>query len=93
MENLNVLNGFINILILGTLIISGIANYKKQKKEKNPSPGVNTFLFVFILWIITIIFYNVGGIIGRIIGLIIIIVVSLLRFNPSDKKSKSKWKI
>ena len=90
MENLNVLNGFINILILGTLIISGIANYKKQKKEKNPSPGVNTFLFVFILWIITIIFYNVGGIIGRIIGLIIIIVVSLLRFNPSDKKSKSK---
>ena len=90
MENLNVLNGFINILILGTLIISGIANYKKQKKEKNPSPGVNTFIFVFILWIITIIFYNVGGIIGRIIGLIIIIVVSLLRFNPSDKKSKSK---
>ena len=90
MENLNVLNGFINILILGTLIISGIANYKKQKKEKNPSPGVNTFIFVFILWIITIIFYNIGGFIGGIVGLILIIVISLLRFNPLDKKSKSK---
>ena len=89
MENLNVLNGFINILILGTLIISGIANYKKQKKEKNPSPGVNTFIFVFILWIITIILFNIGGIIGRIVGLILIIVISLLRF-PLDKKSKSK---
>jgi len=90
MEKIGALNTFIGLLILGALIISGIANYKKQKKEKNPSPGVNTFIFVFILWIITIIFYNIGGIIGRIIGLIIIIVVSLLRFNPSDKKSKSK---
>ena len=90
MENLNVLNGFINILILGTLIISGIANYKKQKKEKNPSPGWNTFKFVFFLWIITIILFNIGGIVGRIVGLILIIVISLLRFNPLDKKSKSK---
>ena len=90
MENLNVLNGFINILILGTLIISGIANYKKQKKEKNPSPGVNTFIFVFILWIISRSLANIGGIIGGIVGLILIIVISLLRFNPLDKKSKSK---
>ena len=90
MENLNVLNGFINILILGTLIISGIANYKKQKKEKNPSPGVNTFIFVFILWIISRTLPNIGGIIGGIVGLILIIVISLLRFNPLDKKSKSK---
>jgi hypothetical protein len=90
MEKSAALATFIGIIILGTLVISGIANYKKKKKEKNPSPGVNTFLFVLILWIITIIFYNIGGIIGRIIGLIIIIVVSLLRFNPSDKKSKSK---
>ena len=90
MENLNVLNGFINILILGALIISGIANYKKQKKEKNPSPGVNTFIFVFILWIISRTLANIGGIIGGIVGLILIIVISLLRFNPSDKKSKSK---
>ena len=90
MENLNVLNGFINILILGTLIISGIANYKKQKKEKNPSPGVNTFMFVFILWIISRSLANIGGIIGGIVGLILIIVISLLRFNPLDKKSKSK---
>ena len=90
MENLNVLNGFINILILGTLIISGIANYKKQKKEKNPSPGVNTFIFVFILWIISRTLANIGGIIGVIVGLILIIVISLLRFNPLDKKSKSK---
>ena len=92
MENLNVLNGFINILILGTLIISGIANYKKQKKEKNPSPGVNTFIFVFILWIISRSLANIGGIIGGIVGLILIIVISLLRFNPLDKKSKSKSK-
>ena len=92
MENLNVLNGFINILILGTLIISGIANYKKQKKEKNPSPGVNTFIFVFILWIISRTLANIGGIIGGIVGLILIIVISLLRFNPLDKKSKSKSK-
>ena len=91
MENLNVLNGFINILILGTLIISGIANYKKQKKEKNPSPGVNTFIFVFILWIISRTLANIGGIIGGIVGLILIIVISLLRFNPLDKKSKSKF--
>ena len=90
MENLNVLNGFINILILGTLIISGIANYKKQKKEKNPSPGVNTFIFVFILWIISRTLANIGGIIGGIVGLILIIIISLLRFNPLDKKSKSK---
>ena len=90
MENLNVLNGFINILILGTLIISGIANYKKQKKEKNPSPGMNTFIFVFILWIISRSLANIGGIIGGIVGLILIIVISLLRFNPLDKKSKSK---
>ena len=90
MENLNVLNGFINILILGTLIISGIANYKKQKKEKNPSPGVNTIIFVFILWIISRTLANIGGIIGGIVGLILIIVISLLRFNPLDKKSKSK---
>ena len=90
MENLNVLNGFINILILGTLIISGIANYKKQKKEKNPSPGVNTFIFVFILWIISRTLSNIGGFIGGIVGLILIIVISLLRFNPLDKKSKSK---
>lgn len=81
---------FIGILILGTLIISGIANYKKLKKEKNPSPGWNTFLFVFTLWIITVTFHFGGGTIGRIIGLIIIIVISLLRFNRSDKKSKSK---
>ena len=90
MENLNVLNGFINKLILCTLIISGIANYKKQKKEKNPSPGVNTFIFVFILWIISRTLPNIGGIIGGIVGLILIIVISLLRFNPLDKKSKSK---
>ena len=90
MEKSAALATFIGIIILGTLVISGIANYKKQKKEKNPSPGVNTFLFVLILLIINKIFYNIGGIIGSIIGLIIIIVVSLLRFNPSDKKSKSK---
>ena len=90
MKNFNVLIGFINILILGTLIISGIANYKKQKKEKNPSPGVNTFIFVFILWIISRTLANIGGIIGGIVGLILIIVISLLRFNPLDKKSKSK---
>ena len=90
MKNFNVLIGFINILILGTLIISGIANYKKQKKEKNPSPGVNTFIFVFILWIISRTLSNIGGIIGGIVGLILIIVISLLRFNPLDKKSKSK---
>ena len=90
MEQIAALKTFIGILIIGTLIISGIANYKKQKKEKNPSPGVNTFIFVFILWIITIILFNIGGIVGRIVGLILIIVISLLRFNPLDKKSKSK---
>ena len=90
MEQIAALKTFIGILIIGTLIISGIANYKKQKKEKNPSPGVNTFIFVFILWIISRSLANIGGIIGGIVGLILIIVISLLRFNPLDKKSKSK---
>ena len=90
MEQIAALKTFIGILIIGTLIISGIANYKKQKKEKNPSPGWNTFKFVFFLWIITIILFNIGGIVGRIVGLILIVVISLLRFNPPDKKSKSK---
>lgn len=90
MEKIGALNTFIGLLILSTLIISGIANYKKQKKEKNPSPGVNTFKFVFILWIISVIFRNIGGIIGNIIGLILIVVLSFYRLNPSDKKSKTK---
>ena len=87
---MSALKTFIDFLILGTLIISGIANYKKQKKEKNPSPGWNTFIFVFFLLIITNILFIIGGIIGRIVGLILIIVISLLRFNLSDKKSKTK---
>jgi hypothetical protein len=90
MEKISALNTFLGLLVLGTLIISGIANYKKQKKEKNPSPGMNTFIFVFILLIISNIFRNIGGTIGQFIGLILIIVLSLYRLNPSDKKSKLK---
>ena len=37
------LETFIGLLLIGVLIITGIANYKKQKKEKNPSPGSNTY--------------------------------------------------
>ena len=47
MEKIGALNTFIGLLILGALIISGIANYKKQKKEKNPSPGV-ILLYLFL---------------------------------------------
>ena len=44
------LDTFIGVLLIGALIIVGIANYKKQKKDKNPSPGSNTFIFVLFLW-------------------------------------------
>ena len=85
------LETFIGVLLIGVLIIVGIANYKKQKKDKNPSPGSNTFIFVLFLWIITM-FFSVflGKVIGAIFGLIFIGVVSLFRFKPTDKKSKSK---
>ncbi len=90
MGKIDDLNAFIIYLNIITFIIAGIVNYKKQKKEKNPSPGANTFKFVFVLWLITRISYYIGGVIGNIIGFIIIIVISLLRFDPSDKKPKSK---
>ena len=85
------LDTFIGVLLIGALIIVGIANYKKQKKDKNPSPGSNTFIFVLFLWAISI-FFSVflGNIVGRIFALIFIGVVSLFRFKPTDKKSKSK---
>ena len=85
------LDTFIGVLVIGVLIIVGIANYKKQKKDKNPSPGSNTFIFVLFLWAISI-FFSVflGNIVGRIFALIFIGVVSLFRFKPTDKKSKSK---
>ena len=85
------LDTFIGVLVIGVLIIVGIANYKKQKKDKNPSPGSNTFIFVLFLWAISI-FFSVflGNVIGRIFALIFIGVVSLFRFKPNDKKIKSK---
>ena len=85
------LETFIGVLLIGVLIIVGIANYKKQKKDKNPSPGSNTFMFILFLWAISI-FFSVflGNVIGRIFALIFIGVVSLFRFKPNDKKIKSK---
>jgi hypothetical protein len=85
------LDTFIGVLLIGVLIIVGIANYKKQKKDKNPSPGSNTFMFVLFLWAISIFFsLIIGKTIGTIFALIFIGVVSLFRFKPDDKKTKSK---
>ncbi len=85
------LDTFIGVLLFGALIIVGIANYKKQKKDKNPSPGSNTFMFILFLWAISIFFsVFVGNVIGRIFALIFIGVVSLFRFKLDDKKIKSK---
>ena len=85
------LDTFIGVLLIGVLIIVGIANYKKQKKDKNPPPGSNTFMFVLFLWAISIFFsLIIGKTIGTIFALIFIGVVSLFRFKPDDKKLKSK---
>jgi uncharacterized membrane protein len=85
------LETFIGLLLIGVLIITGIANYKKQKKDKNPSPGSNTFMFVLFLFVINMFFSAfLGKVIGSIFGLIFIGVISLSRFKPTDKKLKSK---
>jgi hypothetical protein len=85
------LDTFIGVLLIGVLIIVGIANYKKQKKDKNPSPGSNTFFFVLFLWAISLFFsLFIGKTIGTIFALIFIGVASLFRFKPDDKKLKSK---
>lgn len=82
---------FVGVLLIGALIIVGIANYKKQKKDKNPSPGSNTFMFVLFLWAISIFFSAfLGNVIGRIFALVFIGVVCLFRFSPANKKLKSK---
>ena len=85
------LDTFIGVLLIGVLIIVGIANYKKQKKDKNPSPGSNTFMFVLFLFVINVFFSAfLGKVIGSIFGLILIGVISLSRFKSTEKKLKSK---
>ena len=85
------LDTFIGVLLIGVLIIVGIANYKKQKKDKNSSPGSNTFMLVLFLLAISMFFsLIIGKTIGTIFALIFIGVVSLFRFKTDDKKTKSK---
>ena len=81
----------LGLLTLGALITIGIANYKKQKKEKNNSPGSNTFIFILFLWIVSTFFYFLlPNIYGRIFSLIFLGVIALFRFQPQNKRFKSK---
>ena len=85
------LENFIGLLLISVLIVVGIVNYKKQKKDKNYSPGSNPFMFVLFLFAINIFFSAfLGKVIGSIFGLIFIGIISLSRFKPTDKKLKSK---
>ena len=85
------LENFIGLLLISVLIVVGIVNYKKQKKDKNSSPGSNTFMFVLFLFAINMFFSAfLGKVIGSIFGLIFIGIISLSRFKPTNKKLKSK---
>jgi len=87
------LDGFINFLLLGTVIGVGAANYYRKKEEKHSSPIINSVLFaLFLLFVSNFFTIFMGNIVGRILGFIFIGVVTYFWLQPSNKKSKSKWK-
>lgn len=75
------------VFMIVCIVLLGIADYKKQKKEKKLKPGSNTFFFILFVWITLII---TSKILPKFFVLVILATIILFRFKPKNNKTKSK---